>query len=157
MRIDPFKEIPSESAPSGFVYIVSMHDDHADMDTPHYVKFGYAEDVMVRKYALQTSLPFDLHLIAHFPGTKEDEAEIHRRLKPYRIKREWFADCLEVDDFIDDLIDARFLLKMVHGDDYEPTIRECLDFENPRAAFAYFMVCYDRGAAMLRAASSEGP
>lgn len=65
------------------------------------IKIGIATNIEARLSSLQVGSPTPLHLIAHTPGTKDEEEDLHQRLTPYRIRGEWFrphADVLaEVD------------------------------------------------------------
>lgn len=104
----------------GYIYFATF-----DFDT---VKVGFATDVQARLWQMQVSSPVDATKINSFPGTLADEARIHYLLREHRIKREWFEWCDEVDDFMEDLVDAQISMQLCRGMDYQPTIKECLDF-----------------------------
>lgn len=55
-----------------------------------YVKIGFSMEVNSRMLMLQQHLPVDLVHYADFPGTRADEAALHRRFANLRLKGEWF-------------------------------------------------------------------
>lgn len=61
------------------------------------VKIGTAIDIARRLGELRYNVP-DLVLLAHVPGGRAEEAEMHRRFAPLRVEGEWFK--LE-DDLLD--------------------------------------------------------
>jgi DNA-binding XRE family transcriptional regulator len=67
---------------NGFVYAISAGDD--------LVKIGWSGDPMRRLGSIRTGCPADAHLIGLVPATKAQEAEIHKILAPWRLRREWF-------------------------------------------------------------------
>lgn len=60
------------------------------------VKFGITANLEARLAGLQTSSPHDLAVLAAVPGTREDEAQLHERLRHHRAHGEWFDDCEQV-------------------------------------------------------------
>ena len=58
------------------------------------VKIGTALDIARRLGELRYGVP-DLVLLAHVPGGRAEEAELHRRFAPLRVAGEWFR--LEAD------------------------------------------------------------
>jgi hypothetical protein len=54
------------------------------------IKIGYSGSVRTRMGELGTSTPENLKLLAHIPGDKKLETELHRRFYKYRIKGDWF-------------------------------------------------------------------
>jgi hypothetical protein len=62
------------------------------------VKFGFtdADSVEDRLAGLQTGSPVPLACIATSPGTRPDEARLHRELRGHRLHGEWFSWCVEV-------------------------------------------------------------
>ena len=69
------------------------------------VKVGYVKhDVEKRLKQLQTGNHEEFVLIGQIPGTTRDEAAIHRQLKRFQIRREWFAWSDEVEGLIKDII-----------------------------------------------------
>lgn len=54
------------------------------------VKIGKADDVKRRIGSLQTSCPFKLELIHECEGDYESEQELHKHLRPARVRGEWF-------------------------------------------------------------------
>lgn len=55
------------------------------------VKIGYAADPQKRLAELQTGCPNGLELIRTLHGQRREEKEVHRRLKRFRHRGEWFA------------------------------------------------------------------
>jgi len=104
----------------GYVYFATF--DFAS------IKVGFATDVKSRLLQMQVSSPEDVTEIESYPGTLADEARIHFLLRDHHIKREWFEWSDEVDDFLEDLVDAQISLMLERGVDYAPTVGECLDF-----------------------------
>lgn len=70
-------------APGCFVYVIRPKGD-----TP--IKVGKAEDVVKRMGELQTGNPRELTLLHVLVGYGELEAQLHRRLRPSRVRGEWF-------------------------------------------------------------------
>jgi hypothetical protein len=105
----------------GYVYFVTF-----DFET---VKVGFATDVRARLLQMQVSSPVNATEIACYPGTLADERRVHYLLRDHHVKREWFALNDDVDDFIADLLDALIEIQFEHGQDYEPTLKECLDHQ----------------------------
>lgn len=60
------------------------------------IKIGFSNDPVRRLDQLQTSLVHRLDLLLTFVGTSELETKIHRQLKKYRLKGEWFEANQEV-------------------------------------------------------------
>lgn len=60
------------------------------------IKIGTSTNLRSRFASLQTSSGDKLTLISTIPGGIELEQEIHRDLKQYRQRGEWFLDCKEV-------------------------------------------------------------
>lgn len=77
------------------VYVIGT--DHYD-----YVKIGFtAATSALRLDHAQTYSPFELKLLAFFPGSQEDEEKLHFELREFRIRREWYdlgphPDALEI-------------------------------------------------------------
>ncbi len=68
------------------------------------IKIGYAEhDVAGRVKSLQTGNPEKLQLLSVLPGTRQTEADLHRRFARCRVNGEWFAANEELLTFIDQL------------------------------------------------------
>lgn len=111
----------------GYVYFVSGFQTDESFGL---IKVGYASDWKARIAVLQTSLPFNLDVIAIYSGTREDEKRVHALLKSSHERREWFRHDDDVEQFLYDLQDAQILIQMERGDDYRPTISECLDYED---------------------------
>jgi hypothetical protein len=131
-----------------FLFLTNPGETEEEAGTfPGYMKIGFTTNPNDRFYNLKTSTPFHLELEAMFPGTEQDERDLHKRLAKHRARREWFRLTDELDDFVGDLQDAQTMLTMLHDGEegYEPTLNECLAFENPREALDAFF----RGANML--------
>ncbi len=75
----------------GFVYFVECQGR---------VKIGFARDVGRRIAALQKACPFELKLMATFPGSIPDEWTLHERFAASRIHGEWFNLSSAIKDFI---------------------------------------------------------
>ncbi len=65
------------------------------------IKIGSTTDLYARLRALQTSAAGELRIIATCDGDQVREREIHTFLDRFRVRGEWFADCIEVEQFID--------------------------------------------------------
>lgn len=59
------------------------------IESSNYIKIGYAKDVDKRIKQYETHNP-KFNLIDATIGDLTDEAELHRNLKPYKYKNEWF-------------------------------------------------------------------
>lgn len=66
-----------------FIYIVQAGE---------FVKIGIAVDVKVRLSELQVGCPYQMSLLRFWRSLKpaRDERMIHHKLKPYRVRGEWF-------------------------------------------------------------------
>jgi T5orf172 domain len=138
VRVNPLLE-------PGFVYFATF-----DFKT---VKVGFATEVRKRLLQMQNASSRDIIEIDCFPGTLADERRVHFLLKKCHAKREWFWNTNLIDDLINDLSDARMLLKLEHGQDYDPTIKECLDYPNAGEEADRFFAALDRGMQILRTTS----
>jgi hypothetical protein len=72
---------------------------------PAAYKVGIAESrdrVLKRLDGCQTGNPFRLYLVGVFESDdpRRDEKQIHARLRPYRIRREWFWSLADLDQFL---------------------------------------------------------
>lgn len=69
----------------GHVYIIRMGDTN-------YFKVGISRDVNERLASLQTATPFALTLVdyAEQENSLEVERDIHRALREYQVRNEWF-------------------------------------------------------------------
>lgn len=114
------------------MYFVVSPDEEA-------IKIGFAVDPRVRIKGLQTAHYEELFVELILAGRRSDEALVHKRLEQHRITREWFRICPEVEDFIAELADARFILEARHGEDYTATISDCLALESPGAIIDDFI------------------
>lgn len=68
------------------------------------IKIGIARDVAKRLRDVGNHLTTQLTLIDSMPGTYPFKKAVHRHLKTYRIKGEWFRDCPVVRGVIDRLL-----------------------------------------------------
>lgn len=82
---DPFRK-------EEFVYFIS--DGEA-------IKIGTSTRPDRRVRALQTSHPRRLRIVGVMRGGAALEQELHRKFRRVRLKGEWFSDCAEINDFID--------------------------------------------------------
>lgn len=57
-----------------------------------YIKIGYtaATDVKKRIASIQTSIPFEVKVLATMPGTQEIERQLHKRFGGLQERGEWF-------------------------------------------------------------------
>lgn len=60
------------------------------------VKIGITNDLKKRLHSMQSGSPCDLVMLAHFPGSREDEQELHHRFRELRSHGEWFRDTKEI-------------------------------------------------------------
>lgn len=81
-RFDEWADEARDSA-TGFVYFVQGGK---------YVKIGYTQNESVdsRIRSLQTGCPFQLRLLAVYPGNEKFERRLHRMFGPWRMQGEWF-------------------------------------------------------------------
>lgn len=86
----------------GFIYAIAAPGSDR-------VKIGFAGDPRLRLAQLLTASPDDLAIIGVVPGSKGDEACVHRRFRHLQIRREWFWHREDVAAFVDDLAKQRAL------------------------------------------------
>lgn len=67
------------------------------------IKIGTSRDAAKRIAALSIANPHPIEIIATFEGGRDLERALHRRLKKHCAKNEWFFDCAEVREVIDEL------------------------------------------------------
>lgn len=79
---------------SSVVYFIQMQNSKGP------IKIGVAEDARFRLSDLQVGNPHKLRLLGSCPGDRRLEATIHKRLKNWRIRGEWFQPTIEVVDEI---------------------------------------------------------
>lgn len=75
-------ERPQEG--KGFVYVIHAVGTNR-------IKIGYSVDPEKRLAQLQTGSPYELRLLAKWPGTIEAEQRAHQCLTQYRCGGEWFS------------------------------------------------------------------
>ena len=88
---------------SGYVYFVRNSDNDV-------IKIGFASNLGARIASLQTGNPELLVLVMSLLGSREEEKQIHERFSSKRLRGEWFSLDAELEEFLDDLIDARAAL-----------------------------------------------
>lgn len=65
------------------------------------IKVGWSRDIEARLRAYGPSA----ELLCHYEGTRHDETNLHRQLRPFLAKgREWYDECPAIHDFINDAI-----------------------------------------------------
>lgn len=69
------------------------------------IKIGYSKNRCQRFHDLQTGSPVPLHFYGSVPGNKADETALHQRFKHRRLTGEWFRECNEIYNYIEDLAD----------------------------------------------------
>jgi hypothetical protein len=70
------------------------------------IKIGFSRNTDGRMKELATGAPAQLVLLGRVPGSRRLEAALHRRLRNYRVLREWFIDCAEVREVMQKTIDS---------------------------------------------------
>lgn len=69
---------------------------------PGYIKIGMSKNPQRRIYGMQTASPEQIETIAIVPERRDlTESIIHQRFTHLRKNREWFADCPELRQFIE--------------------------------------------------------
>lgn len=91
------------------------------------IKIGFTTDLHQRLHNLQGGCPDELRIKACWPGTVNDEREIHRRFDAFRVQGEWFNPSDEVLAYIAERDKSRTLslhglMRLEFGDG------NCLDF-----------------------------
>ena len=76
-----------------------------------YVKIGKTTNVLQRIRNLQCGNPHELRLFCAVAGGAEVEAYLHKRLRRFHHRGEWFYGCLEV---LDPFIEVRYRLLDQH-------------------------------------------
>lgn len=79
------------------VYFITRKD-RQDM-----VKIGYSENLQVRLFAIATSFPEGIELLATVDGGREVEKAFHKAFERCRVEGEWFKRTREIDLVIRDL------------------------------------------------------
>jgi len=67
------------------------------------LKIGWASDLPIRFHWLSCASPFPLLLICTIPGTRSDEADMHKRFSHLRVHNEWFIYSNELKEFTDNV------------------------------------------------------
>lgn len=68
-----------------------------------YIKIGITLDIRKRLKTLEGQCPLLIECLAMVPGTREMEADLHRRFRPYHHRYEWFRADPELLDYITQL------------------------------------------------------
>lgn len=66
------------------------------------IKIGWSGSPTVRKRDLQVASPGRLRIIATFPGTPDDEKDVHRAFAHLRMRGEWFRPEPDLLAFIEE-------------------------------------------------------
>lgn len=75
---------------TGSVYLIES--------TAGQFKIGFTKNDPRRRLAmLRTGNADDLSLVGTVAGTMDDEKELHRLLRPWRVSREWYVGCRAID------------------------------------------------------------
>lgn len=69
---------------SGTIYFISC--DYADFP----IKIGFATELRKRLHGIQTSLPYEVVLLAQMPGNRRFERRLFRQFEEFRLRGEWF-------------------------------------------------------------------
>lgn len=80
---------------AGYVYFVQAADGGP-------IKIGWTENPERRVEQLQASTHQELRLLDYILGDRRVERALHDLLADYRVRGEWFDDCLVVRDAIND-------------------------------------------------------
>ncbi len=80
----------------GFVYFIQG-------ETGGPIKIGYSDDVAKRLKGLQTGHPDNLKVLFTYPGSQEDEKEMHLKFEAIRLRGEWFRPTDEIFSAIEEL------------------------------------------------------
>lgn len=65
------------------------------------IKIGCSENPWRRQSAIDLSSPHPVRLIAKWPGSHEEERELHKRFRDLGIHREWYRNEGELTAFVD--------------------------------------------------------
>lgn len=68
------------------------------------IKIGWSIAPLDRLVSLQAGSPIRLKLLAYAKGTFDSEQSIHRRMRRYRIRGEWFAVTEETKLFVEEAV-----------------------------------------------------
>ncbi len=74
------------------IYFVSAEGDR--------IKIGYSTNLNARLRSLRTSHPNGLEVLLVFPGTGDDEKQLHVQFAEFWIGGEWFGNCVAIRDYI---------------------------------------------------------
>ena len=65
----------------------------------NFCKIGYSTNPKNRLNQLQTGSAFSVNLLASLEGTMEDERNLHKKFKNFKLKGEWFDYCTEIKEY----------------------------------------------------------
>ena len=85
---------PQKVYGKGIVYIVETED---------FIKVGFTRNLASRLAQINTCTPHQVKLVHSFPGTIQDEQQIHRALGDSRHKLEWFRKTESVLAYVEQL------------------------------------------------------
>lgn len=125
------------------VYLIRLGDTD-------YFKVGVTIDINARIAGLQTSTPFDLHLVqmAAHPNAYTVEKDMHASLDKYHVRNEWFLCPQEEIVKVFDIVSAMALIDRVLDDpELEQEFREVVIKSTP--AIDEFTVDKDRRCAIM--------
>lgn len=81
---------------TGHIYFILAHEAKA-------IKIGYSANPRARYENLCTGSPEPLIFYGSVPGNREDETDLHKKFKHLRLNGEWFRECDELYNHIEDL------------------------------------------------------
>jgi len=67
------------------------------------IKIGFTTNIERRIRSLKMSSPHGLRFMYAIPGTKDEEHKLHERFAHLRQHGEWFTDCEELREYINQL------------------------------------------------------
>jgi hypothetical protein len=105
------------------------------------VKVGRSDDVAYRFEKLKTGSPYELTLIGEIDESRYPERWIHRHLKAYRMRGEWFEPAPEMLEFLAGLIEG--LVSGPH-DPIVCEVKESPERVHPRLARTHRTYCMKR-------------
>jgi hypothetical protein len=73
--------IQADKADRGYVYFMEMGD---------FIKIGWSHWPDSRMSSLQAASPYEIRILAAFPGSMDQESKLHELFAEFRHRREWF-------------------------------------------------------------------
>ncbi len=80
------KQQKKSSDATGTIYFVASAGIEKE-----YFKIGYTKDFAKRLAVIQYGVPFEVSVIATIEGTYKDERRLHRQLRQFRLRGEWYS------------------------------------------------------------------